>query len=183
MSEHASDFIAHLQGLARRDRGALSALRRSLGFEPGSYPPAFPAVERFVAQDSDSPAQRQALYLTAALFAMHPVQVDRRSLASALGLAMQNRGSESLEKRFIALLGADAPGLPNHLRQAVSLLAADDLGYDHAALLGDLARLLQPWSDETRDRVRQRWARDFYRAGTQPTSEAAPDTAPTRAIE
>ncbi|PZQ98681.1 MAG: type I-E CRISPR-associated protein Cse2/CasB, partial [Flavobacterium psychrophilum] len=42
MSEFAQSFIAHLQRLQEHDRGAMATLRRSLSFEPGSYPPAYP---------------------------------------------------------------------------------------------------------------------------------------------
>ncbi len=68
MSDYTEAFIAHLQSLAVRDRGALAALRRSLGFAPGAYPPAYPSVERFAVQGGDKDSLRQALYLTAGLF-------------------------------------------------------------------------------------------------------------------
>ena len=164
MSEFTASFINHLQGLADRDRGAMAALRRSLGFEPGAYPPAYPVVERFAAQGPESESQRQALYLCAGLFALHPLHASGRPLAGALGQAMQQRGSDSIEKRFIALLASEPESLPNHLRQVISLLAADQLPIDYAELLADLGRLLQRWNEEQRDRVRQRWARAFYRA-------------------
>jgi len=177
MSAFAESFVQHLQRLATRDRGAIAALRRSLGFEPGAYPPAYPAVERFAAQGPDSETQRQALYLCAGLFALHPLHANGRPLAGALGQAMQQRGSDSIEKRFIALLAADPEGLPSHLRQAVSLLAADQLLIDYAELLADLGRLLQRWNEEQRDRVRQRWARAFYRAAEP--QQASTDEAST----
>jgi CRISPR system Cascade subunit CasB len=165
MSEHAQSFIAHLSGLAERDRGALAALRRSLAFDPGAYPPAYPYVERFVGPDrhADDP-RRQALYLTAGLFALHPKHQATVSLAGAFGTLAKARGSASIEQRFVALLGADPEHLPQMLRQAVSLLMADGSGFDFARLLDDLARWLDPYAFDTRDSLRQRWARDFYRA-------------------
>ena len=42
-------------------------------------------------------------------------------------------------------------------------------------LLDDLARWFDPWNIEARDRLRQRWARDFYRAydsHTAPSDDA-----------
>ncbi len=163
MSEHAHSFIAHLSGLAERDRGALAALRRSLGFDPGAYWRAYPYVERFVGPDrhADDP-WRQALYLTAGLFALNPRQATV-SLATAFGTLAKARGSASIEQRFVALLGADPEHLPQILRPAVSLLAADGYGFDFARLLDDLARWLNPYAFETRDGLRKRWARDFYR--------------------
>jgi CRISPR system Cascade subunit CasB len=184
MSDFTDAFINHLQAMALRDRGALAVLRRSLGFEPGTYPPAYPAVERFAAQGPDNDVRRQALYLSAGLFALHPLHGHGQSLTAALGQAMRRRESASIEKRFIALLAADADSLPNHLRQAVSLIAADGAAIDYAELLDDLGRLLQRWNEEQRDRVRQRWARAFYRAAEPPggdTTAAEPVTPSTSA--
>jgi len=165
MSDHAQSFIAYLIGLQEGDRGALAHLRRSLGFEPGAYPRAYPYVEPFVRADmhAEDP-RRKALYLTAGLFALHPEHNPTQSLAGALGRIGRARESISIEQRFIALLGADAEGLPTLLRQVVSLLAADGIGCDYAALLDDLKRWLDPFKVEARDSLRQRWARDFYRA-------------------
>lgn len=164
MSEHAESFIAHLSELAKHDRGALAHLRRSLGFAPGAFPPAYPYVERFVGPDRHAnDPWRKALYLTAGLFALHPEHREGETLASALGRLARARESASIEQRFIALLGADPQGLPNLLRQAISLLAADGYPCDFARLIDHLATWLRPLDSEGRDRIRQRWARDFYR--------------------
>lgn len=163
MSTFAESFIEYLRALDQRDRGALAALRRSLGFAPGAYPPAYPVVERFAAKDGTREPLRQALYLSAGLFALNPRHQRRRSFADALAQARIDRKSESIERRFIALLSADAETLPTHLRHAVQLLAAGELGFDFASLLDDLAVWLDPWRADERDRTRQRWARDFYR--------------------
>lgn len=165
MSDFAQDFVAHLIQLRERNAGALAELRRSLSFALGAHVKAFPYAERFVARDSHpQDAQRLALYLSAGLFALHPHPAPR-SLAAAFGELMHRRGSDSIEKRFIALLGADAENLADYLRQTISLLAADDIGLDYAALLNDLRFWLNPRLDpEVRDCIRQRWARDFYRA-------------------
>lgn len=165
MSEHAESFIAHLRGLAERDRGALAHLRRSLGFSPGAYPHAYPYVERFVSADKHAnDPWRKALYLTAGLFAFHPEHRKGKSLATALGQVARARASDSIEQRFIALISAEVETIPHMLRQAVSLLSADDLPCDFSHLLDDLGIWLRPHDPEGRDRLRQRWARDFYRA-------------------
>lgn len=162
MTTPASVFIRHLQDMAEQDRGALAVLRRSIGFAPGTYPQAFQYVERHVVGHSEY--GRSARYLVAALFALHPKQLDGVSLAMAFGRLRQKRESGSIEQRFIALLAADAEQLPTPLRQAVSLLKADEFGFDYAALEEDLAIWSNPFDSEKRDRIRQRWARDFYRA-------------------
>lgn len=170
MSEHAQKFIEHLQSLNQRDRGALAALRHSLAFEPGAYPGAFPYVERFAGSAVDErDARRLALYAVAGLFAIHPVQCAQ-SFAASFGQLMSRRGSEGVEKRFIALLGADPENIVVYLRQAISLLAADNIGCDYVRLLDDLSRWMNANADPASlDRLRQLWARDFYRAAQAET--------------
>lgn len=166
MSEYAQDFVRHLEALHEKDRAAIAILRRSLGFTPGAYPPAYPYVERFVASECHAQnASRLALYTVAGLYARHP-QHGEHSLATAWAELMRKRDlSSSIEKRFITLLGADPENLTDYLRQIVSLLASDSIAVDYAALLDDLSRWLNPYLDpEWRDQIRQRWARDFYRA-------------------
>lgn len=183
MNDLHTRFIAHLQALAERDRGALAALRRSLAFDPGTHPPAMPWVEPFAVTDGTREAQRRALYLTAGLFAAHPHHRPGAPLAQGLAVVKLKRKSDSVERRFIALLGAGAEALPVHLRHAVSLLAADEVPCDFASLADDLARWLDPWQDDARDRVRQRWARDFYRQLAASAGTEAPDTTDTPATE
>jgi len=167
VSEHAEKFVAHLMALKEKDSGAMAALRHSLAFVPGSYPKAFSYVERFAgAAVHDRDARRLALYAVAGLFARHPQQ-QAQSFASAFGELMRLRSkpdepNKSIEGRFVALLGADAENITEYLRQAVSLLAADGLGCDYGRLLDDLTQWLNPNANP--DSLRQRWARDFYRA-------------------
>ena len=162
MSEHAERFIDHLSALRERDTGAMAALRHSLTFEPGMYPRAFPYVERFVAADRLAhDARRLALYAVAGLFARHPEQ-QNRTFATAFGELLCKRESQSIEQRFIALLEADSDNILDYLRQAISLLAAEDIGLNYVRLLDDLTVWMNPNADL--DRLRQRWAREFYRA-------------------
>ena len=161
MTEHADRFVAHLTGLKERDRGALAALRRSLAFEPGAFPGAFPYVERFAgATAHERDPRRLALYVVAGLFARHPVN-DSRTFAAAWAELMRRRDSASIEQRFVALLGADPENIVQYLRQAISLLEVERIGFDYAQLLDDLSYWMNPHRDPSR--LRQRWARDFYR--------------------
>lgn len=171
MTDFRHRFIEHLQGLHERNRGALAELRRSLGFAPGTYPAAFPSIEPFAAQGTTREAERQALYLAAGLYALHPSHQAGSSLASVLAQVRQARNSDSIEKRFIALLSGDDEALPVHLRHAVALVAADGRGIDFELLLGDITVWLDPWQTEPRDRIRQRWASDFYRTTAAGDSE------------
>lgn len=164
MSEHARKFVEYLQALKSQNTGATAVLRHSLTFAPGADPKSFPYVERFVGHDwHERDARRLALYAVAGLFARHPEQRSQ-SFAASLGELMRRRDSQSIEKRFIALLGADAENLVDYLRQTISLLAADSIGCDYVALLDDLSVWLNPFADpDRRDHLRQKWARDFYR--------------------
>lgn len=160
----ASGFIPYLARLAEHDPGALAVLRRSASFALGAYPPAFPYVEPFVANEHAQGRRRLALYLVATMFALAPAHTPDCSLARAFAELMHQRQSPSLEKRFIALLAAEPDDLPVHLRNVVSLLASAGLGFDFARLETDLIYWMDAFNGEARDRVRQQWARDFYRA-------------------
>ncbi|MFK4705595.1 CRISPR system Cascade subunit CasB [Roseateles asaccharophilus] len=170
--EFADEFVNHLVRLKNSDRGAMAALRHSLAFPPGDYPKAYPYVEHWVGADCDPrAAMRLALYAVAGFFAAHP-EIHERSLAGALGKLLADKKRPSLELRFRALLEADGEGLLQHLRQAVSLLASETLGFNHSALLRDLCILLDGRVPELRDDVRRRWARQFYGALSS-TADAA----------
>ncbi|WP_028999894.1 type I-E CRISPR-associated protein Cse2/CasB [Azohydromonas australica] len=177
MSSFNEDFIKHLETLKEHDRGAIAALRRSLSFAPGSYVPAFQSIERFSARNDDTPWRRQALYLTAGLYALHPEHAAGQSLAAVLARVMLDRKSPSIEKRFLALLATEPEELPDHLRQVVSLLAATKAGIDYVELFANLSTWLEPRAFEDRDRLRQRWAKAFYRAAAPAEKPAEPATA------
>jgi CRISPR system Cascade subunit CasB len=135
--------------------------------------PAFPFVEPFAAKDAERAWLRAALYLSAGLYALHPMHRTGHSLASGISLSMSRRGSSSIERRFIGLLDSDREGVGQHLRQAISVLAADGIAIDHGQLLDDLRIWLAPRVSDQMDRVRQRWARDFYRSeAPDPSADA-----------
>jgi CRISPR system Cascade subunit CasB len=105
-------------------------------------------------------------YVVGALFAWHPKQENGQSFAASFGklwkqqrkLWKQQSRSDSVEARFFALLNSHPDDLPDHLRQAVGLLRAQEIGLDWFRLLRDLVR----WSRPNRT-VQNRWAREFYR--------------------
>lgn len=171
--EDTNPLIQYLHGLKqRKDLGALAALRRSLAFDPGEDLKVYRYVEPFVGGSSRSP-RRCAAYAVAGLYALYP-EAGERSFAAAFGELVRRRvqkGVEtdkhrsSVERRFMALLEADAAGVMSHLRQAVTLLAADALGFDHASLFADLCALLDDQANpDWRDDIKRRWAIEFYRA-------------------
>lgn len=187
MSEHAEGFIRYLlrlNGEVRserdsnrsrplRDSGAMAALRRSLSFDPGAYPGAFPYVEPFlVGEGAFQNARRRAYYVAAGLYALNPVQSDQPFAGSLARLAQKraHRGgsADGVEARLMALLGAHPEGVARYLRQLTTLLAAGGEGCDYVALVDDLCIWLNPSVDFDRlCHIRQKWARQFYRVAPQ----------------
>lgn len=153
-----SAYLDWLEDLNNRDSRVRAVLRRSLAFDPGAFPAAYPYVEPFL-KDEDSHWRRQVHYLVAALWATH-WKAARTGIALPIGEAVAQHqllsGSASTERRFIALLDADADELPYRLRQMVALLKDQAIDFD--ALLADLLRWHAP--DK---RIQNQWARQFYR--------------------
>lgn len=162
-----SNYLDWLKASSERDTRVRAVLRRSLAFDPGTYPAAYPYVEPFL-KDQDSHWRRQVHYLVAALWAAH-WKVGRTDPAQPIGVAVAryailhhspeqiSSGTSSTERRFIALLDANADELPYRLRQMVALLKDQAIDFD--LLLADLLRWHAP--DKC---IQHRWARQFYRA-------------------
>ncbi len=155
-----SGFIDWLEELNEKDTKVRAVLRRSLAFDPGGFPAAYPFVEPFV-KDDDNYWRRQMLYLAAGLWAAH-WRKDRGGERMSLGKACAacQEKSASTERRFISLLDADRDQLPHRLRQIVALLK--DFNLDFEALLTGLLY----WNSD-RKRTQNQWARDFYRNSNQ----------------
>ncbi|KEF35523.1 CRISPR-associated protein Cse2 [Deinococcus sp. RL] len=175
-------FVAELD---RLERGPLAQLRRSLGGdERGVY--WLEGLYTRTGYGAAKEYEKDALQLVAGLYALKPrarqdegdaaeeetppAETVNPEPAPSIGTLMgqlylkQDR-RPSTEKRFLALLDADRDGLPYHLRQAVTLLATENLTPDWARLTRDLLR----WGD----RVRRAWAQDFYREiSREPTAQA-----------
>ncbi|HUX41798.1 MAG TPA: type I-E CRISPR-associated protein Cse2/CasB [Rectinemataceae bacterium] len=148
-----------------------AVLRRSLSFDPGSFPPSFPYVEPFV-RDSDSQWRREALYLVAGLWASHWREGrsgESMPIGEACWVHQAASGSTSTELRFVALLDADRQQLPYRLRQMVALLK--EYNIDFESLLNGLIY----WEDDLK-RTQNAWARDFYRnSGDDKAGEGKPE--------
>lgn len=184
MSERRSQshpLVAYLEERAASDdRAMLAALRASLraslreGHELEALRIVLPVLPRNASRREEDDAT-----LLAGLFALHP-ESGSLSLAGAMRMIWQPVGDtstfENVEKRFQALLAATRADLPNHLRHAISLVAAHELGLDW----NDLFRAIKYWDHED-DFVRRRWARSFWGGAvhdaTTPESEFA--TTPT----
>ena len=165
-----SRFIEWLEGMNAKDTKMRAVLRRSLAFDPGGFPSAYPYVEPFV-KDGDNTWRREMLYLVAGLWAAHWREgrsEGSMSIGKACAAYQTASRSTSTERRFIALLDADPDQLPHRLRQVIALL--NDQAIDFEALLTGLLY----WNNHQK-RTQNAWARDFYRnlsheAETQTTS-------------
>lgn len=167
-----SAYLDWLEDINKRDSRVRAVLRRSLAFDPGVFPAAYPYVEPFLKDDA-SAWRRQVHYLVAALWASHwksnregvgipmATAIARYAMAHHTREQLSSRAS-STERRFITLLDADADELPYRLRQMVALLKEQAIDFD--ALLTDLLRWRSP--DK---RTQNQWARQFYRTLQQDT--------------
>ncbi len=153
------------------DRGALSALRRSLDDEAASFARAAPIVAPFVPHGTSGRDERAA-YLVAGLFALHPSAGEdaKRSFGATLRDVALRKDSASLEQRFVALLSASAEDLPHHLRHAVSLARGEDVPIAWRTLLRHVLQWSHPdgW-------VQRQWARDYW-AGRAEAEPEVPST-------
>lgn len=167
-------FVAALEELVRQEnRAALAALRRGLGKAPGEVA----ETHRFVVPwlpGGLNRWQEDAYYLVASLFAWHQrawhPSDDSRALTNfgaSFARLMDADGSDSTEKRFVALMNAHEDALPEHLRGTVGLMKAKEIPIDWAQLLRDI----QGWGWESRS-VQRDWARAFWGRSGNTSSEA-----------
>lgn len=157
-SDWKKDFTTKLLKLAdpaNPDRATLAELRRCLGHDLGR---ALYRVGWLFNRIQGEAAVNDAI-LVAALFASHQGPRAGVSLGAAFRELRDRTGSDSVEKRFVALLDSAKEDLPARMRQAVSLLKAKEIALDWEQLLSNLRQ----WDNESRW-VQRMWARDFWRA-------------------
>ncbi|MFA6930239.1 MAG: type I-E CRISPR-associated protein Cse2/CasB [Lentisphaeria bacterium] len=160
-----STFIEYLEGLNKGDTKVRAVLRRSLSFEPGVYPAAFPYVEPYL-KDEDGAWRRKTYYLVAGLWAQHwreRLNGEQKPIGMALADYVKASGSQSVEQRFIALLDADEDQLSYRLRQIIALLKEQKIDFEK------LLKNLLTWNNENKWTQRN-WAQDFYRSLNKETT-------------
>ncbi len=149
-------LIRYLKGLEKRqDRAALANLRRGLGKTPKSVMEMYPYLGQFLYNDSKRNYET-AVFIVAALFAYYP---DAPGNAGNLGDSIRRMkdDSDSIEKRFVALLNAEAEDLPYYLRQIVGLLKSKEIAVNWNRLFKDV----KDWNSDKRY-VQTAWARGFW---------------------
>ncbi|MFQ3659692.1 MAG: type I-E CRISPR-associated protein Cse2/CasB [Anaerolineae bacterium] len=156
-------LVAYL--LAHQDnRAMLAALRRGLGMPPGEAPDMLPFVVPFVNYSGWS---ETVAYVIASLFGLHPSHTPSGNMGAHVRRLAPNPkedGNEAVERRFTALLRADAADLEYPLRQMISLLKSNDIPVNWHQLMSDVLQ----WNDpERRRNVVRRWASSFWNPGSQ----------------
>ena len=157
MSDWKENFIQHLKDLREKeDRAALAAMRRGLNSrDPESNFDASGHVLPWLPDGLPRKEVRNS-FMTAALFAWHPLGGGDGSLGLAMSKIEDLSGSG--ERRFTALLDADYEDLPVYLMQIVGLLRSKDIPIDWLQFLKDVS-----WWNHPDRFVQKRWARDYWR--------------------
>ena len=149
-------FIERLDELRDRgDRAALAILRRGLGLES---PELNFAAARYVVgnlPEGLSPWEVRNAYAVASLFALHPQAGGVGNLGATIRLVRDP--SESLEKRFMAMVDSESEDLLPHLRQLIGILKSNDIPVDWLRLFKDLSY----WGHQDRF-VQRDWVSAFY---------------------
>lgn len=154
-----SRFIGYLKGLNKppQNRAALAHLRRGLGKPPKTAMEMFPYLGRFLSHDT-KPNYENTVFIIAALFAYYP---DAKHTSGNLGASLREltESSDSIEKRFVALLNAETEDLPYYLRQIIGLLKSNDIGVNWEKLFFGV----QNWKNENlKETIQSQWAKQFW---------------------
>lgn len=180
-------FVRHLEALRdgkvdeiateavapRPDRAALSVLRRALSGEERDVLPAYQHLNWYL---PPYPEEQKRCVLIAALFADHQGGTSQGTLGDHLAdLVRVDPGKQAVvTRRFTQLLTAHADELPVYLRQLVSLLKGAKIPINWARLL----REVLSW-EKNGERIRQKWAYDFWGPPAKTASLPATNTLST----
>ena len=153
------EFIKMLMTFhTQENRAALAMLRRGLGKQPGEAMEVYRYIGNFAA-NAKSKTHEDALHTVATLFGLYPSpnrEGDHTNLGVSVSELAEKSNRDSIEKRFVALLDSHSDDLPNHLRQMVGLLKANDVRINWLQLLQDIN-----WWDDDQRKVQRHWAKSF----------------------
>lgn len=161
-------FINYIEAYRKEEnRGALATLRRSLGTLPELDIRSFPIVYPGIKFAELTKFQEKEAFIIAALYSYYfagsleqPSTLEKYwNFGDSFRLLLQDdeKGSRSIESRFIALLNAHEDDLIHHLKKNVSLLKSRNIVIDWI----ELAFAIQNWAHPKRI-VQTRWAQSFY---------------------
>lgn len=175
-----TDFINQLKTWGKRETGeqraAMAELRRGLQ----EFPQLAPYMHQYVAPYTVYARgwEKQTYYLVAALFALYHSGSKESTLSSdknylnmgsyfaevvKQGKEQDKDASESINRRFNALLTAHPQDLHYHLRQAIAFLHGKSeagIAINWENLFWDILK----WNDDDkRPQVQEKWATSFWR--------------------
>ncbi|OQB75035.1 MAG: CRISPR-associated protein Cse2 (CRISPR_cse2) [bacterium ADurb.Bin132] len=157
-----SAFVESLEYLVEKsDRAGLATLRKGLGKEPGTVTEMYKYVYSRIPGQTNL-FDEKIYFLTASLFALwyqgkqDLVKDFEGDLGKTFNQINKNSKSESIEKRFTAIINSHFDDLPNHLRHAVSLAKSKDVPVNWSFLLEDLK-----WWNNDDKRVQKKWMKSF----------------------
>lgn len=168
-------FVGALEDLVRRDaRGDLAVLRRNAGRNLSESRGAIGLFYRLL--PASIGYDEEIYFLLATLFPWNDKSAPEGNFGHSMARLRARTESEALDRRMTILLDADfergpegrvRPGeLGFRLRQAVKLLASQDIGVNWHQLIRDLLQ----WSHPERW-VQKQWARAYFGR----TTDADPD--------
>lgn len=157
-------------------RGILAKLRRGIGKYPGSIPELWSitldGLPENLSRKSDEPTFGEwAAHTALTLYALHQQGKDLKQncmskegefLGTSLRkLVIDESDEKRVKRRFDAAATSDSlEEFSHHLRGLIQLLKAEDIPLDYPELATELYRFQ---FSESRDSVRLKWGRDFYR--------------------
>jgi CRISPR system Cascade subunit CasB len=162
-------FVEYMKNLYKRDdKAALAALRRGVKAMPNleieCFQYIYPGI-RLMNYPNPQYIEKTA-FMVGVLFALwHSGQIDPSILNenpnsfgdSFYRLKNSSGGSESLEKRFTALLNAHKDDLSQHLRHIVGIMRSNNIPINWE----DLAKGIDNWT-HPKQKIQVRWARDYW---------------------
>jgi len=169
-NEQLHPFITYLESLVD-DRGALAALRRGLGRQPGEAAEMFPYIVPWLPERISRDGEA-AYYLIASLFAYHPDSAAAGNMGAHLARPITSEQDRpSVERRFTQLMAAHADDLPVVLRQAVSFLKSKEVPVNWHQLFRDI----NYWDHPDRF-VQKAWANAFWGRRSEPAGQESEPT-------
>ncbi|AEX45348.1 type I-E CRISPR-associated protein Cse2/CasB [Corynebacterium diphtheriae] len=152
--------------LAELRRGATVDIRKNpLGLEKVLFAMAGDFSDRLVGHGDNPSPSEEAAFVALTLFGVHmqsatsPVHIPQVSFASACGRLHSLGTSDSIKPRVDAmLLASQEQARLVHIRSLVTLLRANNIGFDYGLLARDLRALNDP---KKRAGIQLRWGRDF----------------------
>ncbi len=149
-----AEFIAALE---RLDSAGRARLKRNAGRALHEARDVHRIFFQSLPAEIAGQPEESIYFLVATLFPLANARDDGISLGATLRSVRHMRASESIDRRFQALLDSDIEQLQFRLRQAVRLIAASEQRIDWNRLLNDLLA----WSHPDRY-IQLRWARDYF---------------------